>query len=656
MIIQLAGWSSEGLRSPDMEVRLEKDGSIPVVSLLQMPNGTGKTTTLTMLRAAMTGEATNWSQEKIRSMRRPGETTDNGRFALHLTIDGKPLTLEVRLDFDAGTAAYRTSSPGLGGVVQGWKPPQNVERFFDERFVRLFVFDGEFADRLLQPGYSEAQQAIDALFQLYLLDEVRAKTQEIWEKAASQRSAKTEAGLSMWTNKASKLATRIAQANKALADATTRAETAGVAIKELEQKIHDRIGAQEELRKKLDDARDRENKAEADVATKVQGAMTMIRQPHVLYEGFAMALVQMKDQLDRLKLPASTSSQFFIELLQEENCICGRPLDDKTRSILQERAQLYLAEDTSGVLNILKGDIDHHVIQPGAANAGDLTASLDALTTALAERGTASTAVRAIRQRLIDQGDEQLRKDEEELERQLRDKELLGNLIEEITRTPNANDDESTKCLRSLKNQLTDAQKKVAEITGTIELRQKATIIQNILNSALQKARERLRSVILQEVNERLQTVLYRDPLEVASIETCVRLKAQEGASVGQTLSVGYVFLTTLLNRGQHQVPLVIDSPANPLSIEVRREVGKLIPQLCKQFVGFTISSERAGFVRPLDETSGGNTSYFTMFRKTPGTAGLLTSLPTSGVTQTETGVLVVGREYFEDFDIEEEG
>jgi len=384
--------------------------------------------------------------------------------------------------------------------------------------------------------------------------------------------------------------------------------------------------------------------------------MTMIRQPHVLYEGFAMALVQMKDQLDRLKLPASTSSQFFIELLQEENCICGRPLDDKTRSILQERAQLYLAEDTSGVLNILKGDIDHHVIQPGAANAGDLTASLDALTTALAERGTASTAVRAIRQRLIDQGDEQLRKDEEELERQLRDKELLGNLIEEITRTPNANDDESTKCLRSLKNQLTDAQKKVAEITGTIELRQKATIIQNILNSALQKARERLRSVILQEVNERLQTVLYRDPLEVASIETCVRLKAQEGASVGQTLSVGYVFLTTLLNRGQHQVPLVIDSPANPLSIEVRREVGKLIPQLCKQFVGFTISSERAGFVRPLDETSGGNTSYFTMFRKTPGTAGLLTSLPTSGVTQTETGVLVVGREYFEDFDIEEEG
>jgi DNA sulfur modification protein DndD len=198
-------------------------------------------------------------------------------------------------------------------------------------------------------------------------------------------------------------------------------------------------------------------------------------------------------------------------------------------------------------------------------------------------------------------------------------------------------------------------QKKVAEITGTIELRQKVTIIQQILTDALADARQRLRTVILQEVNDRLRKVLYRDPLEVASIDSCVRLKSQEGASVGQTLTVGYVFLTTLLSRGQHQVPLVIDSPANPLSIEVRREVGKIIPTLCKQFVAFTISSERAGFVRPLDETAGGSIGYFTLFRKTPGTAALLSGLPQQGVTQTESGVLVTGKDYFENFDLEEE-
>ncbi len=655
MTIQLAGWTSKGLRCPDIDLTLGNGGAIPIVSLLQMPNGTGKTTTLTMLRAAMTGEASTWPADRVRALRRPGETTDQGQFALHLAIDGKPLTLEVRLNFEDGTASYRTSSPGLGGLVPGWKPPQEVQRFFDDRFVKLFVFDGEFADRLLQPGYSEAGQAIDALFQLYLLEEVQAKTQEIWEKAASTKGAKTETGLTMYQNKASRLATRIAKAEKALQEATSKLASTNAAITELEQKIQDRIGAQEELRAKLDAAREREMAAENDVNACAATVMGYIRQPHVLAAGFATSLVHMKNQLDRLKLPASTSSQFFIELLQEDNCICGRPLDDNTRDVLQQRAALYLAEDTSGVLNTLKGDIDNNIEKPGAATSKDLTTSLEELGKAVIEKATATTAVRALRQKLIDQGDEELRKNEEELNERVKERELLTSLIGEINRAPSINDDENTKCLKSLRAQLLDVQKKVAEITGTIELRQKVFIIQQILTDALADARQRLRTVILQEVNDRLRKVLYRDPLEVASIDSCVRLKAQDGASVGQTLTVGYVFLTTLLNRGQHQVPLVIDSPANPLSIEVRREVGKIIPSLCKQFVAFTISSERAGFVRPLAETANGSIGYFTLFRKTPGTAPLMSSLPQQGVTQTESGVLVTGKEYFEKFDLEEE-
>ena len=655
MIIELLGWSSEGLRCPDVELRLDVNDAVPKIALIQMPNGTGKTTTLSMLRAAMTGEAKNWSPETVRNMRRPGQQTNQGVFALNLRVDSRPLTLEVRLDFDNGTASYRTSSPGLGGVVQGWKPPQEVERFLDERFVRLFVFDGEFADKLLQAGYSEAQQAIDALFQLYLLEELHAKAQEMWEQAATKKSVKTETGLSMYRNKASKLAAKIAQVNKVLADATAQIEILEPQIKDLDDSIRDRIGSQEELRHKLDSARERELKADAEAQRTSALVMTLARQPHVLYSGFADSLVQMKNQLDRLRLPTSTTSQFFTELLEEENCICGRPLDEKTRAVLKERAALYLAEDTSGVLNWMKRDIDANVSQDGASNAATLDAALEALSAAVAEKSAAGTAVRALRQKLIEQGDDKLKADEEELEKKQQKREKLLSLREEMSRPASSNDDENTKCLQSLKKQLLEAENKVAEITGTIELREKKDIVQRILTSALQLARGRLRALILKEMNDRLKRVLYRDPIEVASIDSSVRLKFQEGASVGQTLSVGYVFLTTLLNRGQHQFPLVIDSPANPLSIEVRREVGKLIPELTEQFVGFTISSERAGFVRQLDLSSQGNIRYFTMFRKTSGTASLLAQLPDSGVRQTDTGVLVEGREYFQAFDLEEE-
>jgi DNA sulfur modification protein DndD len=83
MRIELAGWSSEGLRCPDIEIKLMTDDKIAPVSLIQMPNGTGKTTTLTMIRAAMSGEAQGWSAGKIKSLRRPGESHSEGTFTLY---------------------------------------------------------------------------------------------------------------------------------------------------------------------------------------------------------------------------------------------------------------------------------------------------------------------------------------------------------------------------------------------------------------------------------------------------------------------------------------------------------------------------------------------------------------------------------------------
>ena len=51
MKIELLGWSSRGLRCPDIDVELTQHGKVLPVSLIQMPNGTGKTTTLELLMA-----------------------------------------------------------------------------------------------------------------------------------------------------------------------------------------------------------------------------------------------------------------------------------------------------------------------------------------------------------------------------------------------------------------------------------------------------------------------------------------------------------------------------------------------------------------------------------------------------------------------------
>ena len=654
MKIELAGWSSSGLRCPDIEIELTTGDKIAPVSLIQMPNGTGKTTTLTMIRAAMNGEAQGWLPAKIRSLRRPGELHSEGEFVLNLKVNDQPLTFELTLNFELGKAEYRTTSFGSGGIIPGWEPPPEVKKFLDPRFVQLFVFDGEFADKLLDSNASEASKAIDALFQLYLLQDIQRIAENAWEAATRNKTAKAEKGLIQRKNRVDTLRKRISDVTQARDKALAKLEILQPEIDELEQKISEQIGTEQNLREDFEAKKRDEIKTRNQVEFSTSEVMTRIRKPHLLHEAFAQSLSELKRQLDRLRLPASTSSQFFSELLEGKECICGRPLDIHSREVISKRSELYLGEDTSGILNALKQDIDVQVQQDGNETAADLTQKLEQLEQAVSASKLAETAVRVLEQELIDKGDDELKEWTKERDRKLASKQELESLLKEIDRSASYDDNEKTSCLAALNKQFKEAERDLAEITDTLDLRAKTDALKAIAERALKKAQENLRVAIAEECNQRLEKVLSRDPIRIEKIDRSLKLRNQEGASVGQTLSVGYTFLTTLLSRGQHQFPLIVDSPANPLSMEVRREIARLIPSLCKQFVAFTISSERAGFTNVLHESSGNTTKFLTLFRRTAGTEELVQVLPTTGVTNTKNAVVVEGKEYFDCFDLDE--
>jgi DNA sulfur modification protein DndD len=654
MKIELVGWKSEGLRCPNIDIDLTVGKKIAPVALIQMPNGTGKTTTLTMIRAAMNGEAQSWSVNKIKSLRRPGELHSEGTFILRLRVDEQPLTFELTLDFDQGKARYRTTSVGSGGIIPNWEPPPAVRRFLDNRFVQLFVFDGEFADKLLDSRQSEALKAIDALFQLYLLEDIHKKAEEDWQAATRNKTAKGEKGLTQRRKRVEVLKDQIEKVTRAKEKAIAELSEIEPEIEALKQKIDEQIGNEQNLREEFEAKRQEEITKRNQVEGSTAEVMARIRQPHLLHESFAQSLLELKLQLDRLRLPASTSSQFFTELLEEEECICGRVLDYHAREVIEKRRELYLRDDTSGILNALKQDIDVQVRQEGNETAADLTQKLEELGKAVEASKLAATAVRALEQELIDKGDDELRTWTQERDKKLTRKQKLEDLLKEINHSLRYDDDEKTSCLASLRKLVKDAEKDLADITGTLELRARTDVLQTIVEKALDKARTNLKVAIADDCNQRLEKVLSRDPIRIDKIDRSLKLRNQEGASVGQTLSVGYTFLTTLLSRGQHQFPLIVDSPANPLSMEVRREIARLIPTLCKQFVAFTISSERVGFSDAINLNSENKTKFITLFRRTPGTENLVRSLPDKGVKMTPNAVLVEGKEYFDIFDVEE--
>jgi DNA polymerase III delta prime subunit len=167
-----------------------------------MPNGTGKTTTLHLLRAALSGEAESnrgaWQALEVRALCKRGNENGTGTFRVTLLVDGRRITICLNFDFDQGTVGYTTTLPS--GMKNGFRPPPGVEKFFLPQFVNFYVFDGELAEHLLSRDYTDAQTVIENLFQLSLFSEVTTAIRLYYDAQTAGRSATEERGLTRRLN------------------------------------------------------------------------------------------------------------------------------------------------------------------------------------------------------------------------------------------------------------------------------------------------------------------------------------------------------------------------------------------------------------------------------------------------------------------------
>lgn len=648
MKIELGGWTSEGLRCPDVDINLcNTAGAAEAIALIQAPNGTGKTTTLEMLKACMHGEATSWTPEVIRDFKRHNDDRSHGIFTTNLRIDDRPLTIELRLDFEEGKASYRTATPDGGGVRMSWDPPSEARRFLDKRFLNLFIFDGEYAKLLLDQNKAEAEYAIDALCQLYLLRDMEDAASDSWDRAAKKASVKTEVGLKGEYSKKDAIQERIRSLKKAQAQAAARMKEVDADVEKFQKLVDDRLSTETSTRELHAEAQAAMLQAQADVERYSSSLSQAIRCPHALHPKIAGALNYLKDNLDKLRLPENTSAQFFDELAHSQECICGREMTPETSEHIKARSKDFLGEKEIGVINEIKGDIEKYIVSDHDKNPHEELVSIRInLDTARKKFKKAEQQLRALETKLIGAGDANLESWKKDLEAARAEQSRLKLLLEDLVSDALDGDVKTSRSLPFLERKLKETDQRISEITETVDLRQRTDILKEILQRASVRAQDKIKSELLSVCNERLKSVLINDVLQIESIERSLKLANQKGASEGQTLSVGYVFLMSILNRGNHDFPLVVDSPAGKLSTEVRNQIGGLIPTLCSQFVAFTIDTEREGFVTALEGT-GKKIKFMTLFRKTEGTKRLMADLPSNDVIQTETAVLVDGRDYF---------
>lgn len=654
--ILLAGWEAEGLRCPDHRVSFEQDPEhVYPISLLQMPNGTGKTTTLHLLRAALSGEAESnrgaWQAPEVRALCKRGNENGTGTFRVTLLVDGRRITICLNFDFDQGTVGYTTTLPS--GMKNGFRPPPGVEKFFLPQFVNFYVFDGELAEHLLSREYTDAQTVIENLFQLSLFSEVTTAIRLYYDAQTAGRSATEERGLTRRLNRVELLRARVEKMKAEKAEATRKFDDIKKTLARNKSKFEVALEQQREHGERLHAAQMELSSAKGFVQNLTQDSLRRMRDPHALAGSLGAEMMHLKTSLDRVKLPESTAREFFEELAEEEKCVCGRDLNDEYRQTIRERAKHYLGSDDVAFLNALKSDVATSIGADSSVHEKDLDAKIDNLLSAIRREDECRTAYNLLESEAV-AADPSLREPKAEIER-LEDE--LDKLDSERQRYDNMDDsagDDRTFGVRVLERRLEDAERKLAEIANTIGLRLKRDVLIRILEAALQKARSGISQEICDDANRRIADVMPNNAIRIQRVDRCLILEGQEGGSAGETLSVAYAFLATLFNRVEHQLPFIVDSPANPIDLRVRTKIAELIPKLTRQFVAFTISSERQNFVAPLEAALGASVQFLTLFRQGPADLER-TAQAQASCERTTDGFLVTGKEFFCGFHLDEE-
>ena len=664
--LQILGWKSTGLRCPDHEIDCtDNQGKPHHMTFIQMPNGTGKTTTLSLLRAAMSGSGEQskliWENQSINEFKK-NESSVSGQFSLFLKLNEKRLTIIMEFDFQSNTVNYKTTFHT--GQNSGFRPPRELRRFMKPEFVIFFIFDGEQAQQLLDRNYTNAQTAVESLYQIHLLDQMADKVDQYWDSETLNFTARDETGftrrrnlLNKWKNRRRTVLDEIEQIKAILSDANKE-------LKHWNKKYENELDKEKIIAKKVKEAQSNVDNLTNEVESKTKQVTDEMREPHALTRDFALMVGNLKSGLDRVKLPESAAREFFYELAEERECVCGREIDRDIKQIIRERAKQYLGSEDVALLNSMKTAIWDAIGNSNTEAEQDLSQSVSMLVELVGELQEAQNdladlrneadesdpAVKEASEKIADLQSE-IRKYEQELSRYEGEDNIEKSNIE-ASQLENVNL-EKLFSLVTIDQGIQKLEELVDEIRKTIRLRKKRDELKRILKSSHSTAQRVIADEIREEANRKIVELMPYNNIRIKNIKKSLELENKTSGSVGETLAIGYAFLSTLFNRAeQHKLPFVADSPVIPIDYDNRESIGELVPKLTDQFIAFIISPERERFLNSVKTVCTSPIQYVTLFRK--GFSHLEPqALKQPSCQESMDGLIVTGENFFNEFQTE---
>lgn len=586
------------------------------VSLVQMPNGTGKTTTMDLIRTILLGE--DLDEEEVQSYEPNDFDALDGTFEVDFEFEGDVFTLRLELDYEYGNYSYRHIKPQrvAGGDIPEHRLPPELENVMTGSFVDLFVFNGELTEEFIKTGSEEAENAIKIVNYLNRIDEQRRAIEDVVETRQENASTnvETEQGYKGKKTRLEKVESKLESLEEKEDDLEDAIEDHEDEIESLDERREELLANKEDLLEKDQRLEEEIGNLETELETKTQHLLDEMRKPSKLSASFNDDLQKLVDNMDIMKLPKSTSEEFFRELAEGDDCICDRPIDDDISETIKENAQEYLSEDDIAVLNALKDQLRSIPDYDGFDDTfEELQEKRDSLHQKQQEKDGLEIDDPDLQEKVKELVEQ--RKDEVNAKKE-KERELRNLRTNDKTIQNEANLD-WRKNIPLCRREQDKLEKEVRRASQTVNFGKRADLLEEIFEAFTDRSLDALKDRQIEDTNDKLEQILGLSKVQVEEIDNSIVIEGRDGASEGQSLSVAYAYLATLFEDSALSVPFVIDSPAVSIDYEKREEVARIIPGLFDQLLIFVISPERERFV---DELDSDDIQYYTVHKtETPG-------------------------------------
>ena len=557
-------------------------------NFVMMANGTGKTTIIQLIKGTLDGSAVSWSSEKIREFAPTTISADFGEFSLTVKFDNKQYKYILGLNYKNGTAKIETVVLPRGRE-NGLRLPEALKGIFTPEFVSRFVFDGEQAKKSMDRTSNEAEETIRYLYRLDELDAILVMNRKILSDIQT-----AEGGSKGSNSSISNLRTRKEAVEKAIVRLENEQRTLNSELSIFRAQLKDKQDNVNELHEQFNVLNQEKNELikEAEenkgrISTQVNELLALIKSPYLLNEAFSSRMLELGQGMQKLKLPKNSSKDFFVELANAAKCVCDRCIGDAERRAILKNADRYLGGDQQAVLNIIKGCLVESNYDSSAQNAFNTLCELRKQEENINKRATINE------EKLLKAGGDKAERLQSEINELLGRIAVAQNNLERIESKDEFDEklDEQNNLHRA-KLALDDYEKKIASATRTNNALRKKETVEKIILSIKEKATDALKDEIISKTNEKIKTVITDDNIEIENIDRYIKLRDRNGASEGQTLSIGYCFLGTLFEDAELEFPFIIDSPTGKMDFDKRKAVASIIPKVFNQMIAFVQSAE----------------------------------------------------------------